>query len=356
MGIHNLSKFLRKNCPQVFVEAHLSQFQYQKGAIDISLFIFKYYTIFGPRDWINAFLNLLRCLRRNNIHLCFIYDTKAPKEKEEEREKRREQRDKLDAKIEDLIVALEKAKMTGEIDQILKDLIKDDASDNRKRLMGSNLKQKHFNLDDIENEVERIKKQSVKLTAEDFIVSKKVFDLLGIPYFQAPAEAETTCSDLCKRGKVDFAITEDSDVFAYGCKFVFTKINTSTDTCICVKYDDILQALDFTSQQFLDFCIMCGTDYNKNIKNIGPEKSFKLLKQFNSIEGIEKSGMDVSILKFKRVRELFTDYEICNEEIRYCSPPEFLKLNEFLMSKNIRYNIDLLKKDLTFEPLFVFEE
>ena len=263
-------------------------------------------------------------------------------------------KDKLDVKIDELIIALEKAKMTGEIDQILRDLIKDDESLHRKRLMCKNTKQIH--LEDIEQEVERIKKQSVKLTNDDFLLSKKVFDLLGVPYFQAPMEAETTCSDLCKRGKVDFAITEDSDVFAYGCKFVFTKINTSTDTCVCIKYDDILEALEFTPEQFLDFCIMCGTDYNKNMKNIGPEKSFKLLKQFHSIEGIEKSGMDVSILKYKRVRELFTNYEIFDKEIPHCSPPEFLKLNEFLMSQNIRYNIELIKKDLTFEPVFSFEE
>lgn len=352
MGIHDLTKFLRKNCPQVFVEAHLSNFQYQKGAIDISLYIFKYYTIFGPGAWINAFLNLIRCFRRNNIHTCFIYDTKAPEEKQEERERRREKRDKLDAKIDDLIVALEKAKMTGEIDQILKDLIKDDDSVQRKRLLQT---KKSFNIEEIEEQVERIKKQSVKLTSEDYAISKKVFDLLGIPYFQAPVEAETTCSDLCIRGKVDFAITEDSDVFAYGCKFVFTKINTSTDTCVCIKYEDILNALELSKEQFLDFCIMCGTDYNKNMKNIGPEKSFKLLKQFGSIEAIEKSGMDVSILNYKRVRELFTQYEKFDKDIPYCSEPQLLKLNEFLLCQNIRYNMELLKKDMTFEPTFVFE-
>ena len=78
------------------------------------------------------------------------------------------------------------------------------------------------------------------------------------------------------------------------------------------------------------------------------------VKQFIYLVG--GAGMDFIILKYKRVRELFTNYEIFDKEIPHCSPPEFLKLNEFLMSQNIRYNIELIKKDLTFEPVFSFEE
>ena len=46
MGIKNLNKFLKKHCPDVFVESDLSNYAYKKIAIDISLYIFKYKAIF----------------------------------------------------------------------------------------------------------------------------------------------------------------------------------------------------------------------------------------------------------------------------------------------------------------------
>jgi 5'-3' exonuclease len=357
MGIKDLSKFLRGKCPEVYKEIHLSQFQFQKGAVDISLYIFKYYTIFGPDAWVPAFFNLVACLRRNNIHACFIYDTKAPEEKAEERQARREKRDKLDARIEELISALEKAKMTNEFDPILLSLIKDDDSSKRKRLLRPGSEQtRKISLDDIEFEVERIKKQFVKINQSDFDLTKKVFELLGVPFFQAPGEAETTCADLCKQGQVDFVISEDTDVLAYGAPLLFAKINTSTDTCICVKYEDVLIALQFTSEEFLDFCIMCGTDYNKNIPKVGCETAFKLMKKHKSIEDIGKAGFDISILKHIRVRELFTQYERFTERIPYCKPADFNALAEFMFVNNIRYNMEKLKRDLAQPDLFFQEE
>ena len=347
MGIHNLNKFLRSKCPEVYKEVHLSELQFQKGAVDISLYIFKYMTIFGEGAWLSAMINLVSCLRRNNIHSCFIYDTSAPPEKMREREDRKEKQNKLNVKIEDLSQALEKARLTGEIDQILMDL-NTTANAKQKRLLGKSV----FNLDEVEYEIERIKKQSVHLTKNDFDMTKKIFDLLGIPYFQAPVEAETTCSDLCKVGKVDFVISEDTDVLAYGAPLFLTKINTSTDTGVLIKYQDILDALELSATQFLDLCIMCGTDYNKNIYKVGPEKAYKLIKQYITIDSIP---LDVSILNHIRVRELFIDYKKCNEEIKYCTKPLFNDLDKFAFENNIRINIDKLKKD--FSPLeIIFEE
>lgn len=355
MGIKDLNKFLRGKCPEVYHEIHLSQFQFQKSAVDISLYIFKYYTIFGPDAWVSAFFNLIACLRRNNIHACFIYDTKAPEEKSEERQARRDKQDKLDARIEELIVALEKAKMTNEIDPILLSLVKDNESSKRQSLLRPGHVTKKVSLDEIEFEVERIKKQSVRIKQSDFDLTKSVFSLLGVPFFQAPCEAETTCADLCKTGQVDFVISEDTDVLAYGAPVLFTKINTSADTCICVKYEDILKSLDMTSSQFLDFCIMCGTDYNKNIPKVGPETAFKLIKKHGCIDEIAKSGYDVSVLKHERVRELFTEYERFKQSIPYCKPADFNALAEFMFVNNIRYNMDKLKRDLA-PPELLFEE
>ena len=348
MGIKDLNSFLRKKCPNVFEEVHLSEFQYKKCAVDISLFIFKYKTIFGDENWLSAIINLVCCMKRNQIHACFIYDTSAPEEKQKERQERREKRDKLDSRISDLEKAFEKAKNTGEFDQILIDLV----GSKGKSLLTKTPK---INLAQVEEEIDRIKRQSVHLTQKDFDDTKQILELLGVPYFQAKMEAETTCADLCKQGQVDAVISEDTDVLAYGCPVFLTKINTSTDTCILINYDKVLENLGLSSVQFLDFCIMCGTDYNKNIFKIGPEKAYKLIKQYNTIEEIGGSGIDISCLNHKRVRELFLGYEKHTDKIPYCKSIDFNEFHKFLFTNNIRFSIEKVKKDFA-PPKIVFED
>jgi hypothetical protein len=83
MGINNLNVFLRKNCPEVFKEIHISEYAYKKVAIDTSLFLCKFKAIAGDR-WLESFIRLVSCLRRNEIHCEFIYDTSAPPENNDE--------------------------------------------------------------------------------------------------------------------------------------------------------------------------------------------------------------------------------------------------------------------------------
>ena len=362
MGIKNLMKFLRSHCPEAFTETKISELQYSKAIIDFSLYIFKYISIFGEEHWISAMINLISCLRRNEVHAVFAFDGGAPPEKMQERQDRRDKRDKLDDKINALEAAFTKAKETGEIDQILIDLVKkaeDGTVIKRQRLMGKDVQLKPvINLNLIEREIERIKKQSVKLTDKHFTIAKTIFELFGVPYFQAPMEGESLCADLCIRKKVEYVITEDSDVFAYGCPVLITKLNTSmnANSCIMIKYCDILKGLDFTKEQFLDFCIMCSCDYNKNIPGIGPEKAFKLIKQYKTIENIAATGVDVSILNHVRVRELFTKVDEFNTPIPYCKQPNFEDIERFLFENNIKsVNIDRLKKDFASKPL-IFQE
>ena len=343
MGIANLNKFLRAHCPEVFRQIKLNEIATLKGAVDISLFIFKYKTVFGD-SWLHALLNLLMCIRRNNIHACFIYDTSAPKEKDEERKRRKEQKSKLDEKLAFLSAALEKAQLTGEIDPILIEFNK--TLPEKKSLLMP--KERGIDLNIIACEVAKKLNQSVSIGESDFVESKKLLDVLGIPWFQAVMEAETTCADLCINKKVDVVFSDDSDVLCYGAPFAITNVNTGLDTAVLVSHSEILESLGLTHDQFIDFCIMCGTDYNKNIPKIGPETAFKLIKSHGTIEAIAESGIDVSILNHVRVRDLFKNYTRFEETIPFCKQPNFSDVELFFVEYNIKTNLNKLKK--CFEP------
>ena len=356
MGINNLNKFLRNNCPQIYEEIHISQYSFKKVAIDISLYLCKFKTICGDR-WLSAFINLIACLRKNEVHCVFIYDTGAPPEKDAERKERAQQRAKLEEKVYKLEEALEKFHLTGEVDAMLTELYKKRTKDIGPPRLLMKKSYEGIDMEFVQSAVQKMRGQILHISPDDFKKTKNLFDILNVPYFDAPLEAETTCSDLCKRGLVDAVLSEDTDVLAYGTPIFLSKINTSDGTCIQINYPKMLEALELSSDSFLDLCILCGCDYNKNIFRVGPEKAYKYIQKYSSIEDIAvNTSLDISILNHVRGRQLFREYEKVDYKIKYCGTPDFKKLEEFVFKNNINCSVEGLKKSFVHQTTIVFED
>ena len=350
MGIKNLNKFLTDKCPQVYQEIHLSAYSFKQLAVDISLYMHKFKAIAGDR-WLSAFINLIASLRRNHIHCVFIFDGKSPPEKSEERERRRRERQKLEQYIHELQGAVDEYHKTGIVMDVLMKLWHRRRSP--KRLLG---KTKTVDIDWILDKVKQKSYQLISIGPDDFAVVKELFAILQVPYITAPWEAEKMCSKLCIEGVVDAVLSEDTDVIAYGAPVFLTKIDTSADTAVAIRNDMVREALNVTGPQLLDLCIMCGTDYNTNIFRVGAHTAYKKLMMYTDIEGVEKeTSLDTSILKYERVRELFTVFEDYGlDNIPYCGNPDYEKLYTFLLNNKVWYdtrktreiNIDILRDRL----------
>jgi flap endonuclease-1 len=343
MGIKGLHQIIKKYAEEVYVEKHLSNYAYKKVAIDISLYIFKYKAIFGER-WINSFIKLISILRKNEIHCVFVFDGKAPVEKDNEKKLRTEQREKLESKISNIEFMIDKYNSSGEIDDELIKICEEQSDKSKFSLLKIN--KKVFDIRVVQDYLDKIKSQVISISKDDVVLIKELFDILNIPHIQAPGEAESYCSYLCVNGIVNAVLSEDTDVLAYGTPIFITKINVSTETCIEIDFNMLLELLELEKSQFVDLCIMCGTDYNTNIKGIGPDKSIKLIKEYKSIERIEEK-YDTSVLNYVRCRELFTVPEL-NVKIEYCGCPNFDLLKKFLFKNNIYYDMSNLIK--CFEP------
>jgi 5'-3' exonuclease len=358
MGIANLNTFLRKNCIEVFEEIHISEYAYMKVAIDTSLFLCKFKAIYQEK-WLEAFIKLVTCLRRNEIHCVFIYDFGAPPEKEAEKAERRAQQEKNKNRVLELETSLEKYYNTGILEDNLKEIYNKSIDlKPKKRLLSNVDKDDTIDIDIIIQKIDKMRKNILNISQADFDLTKKLFDILNIPYFNAPMEAETCCADLCKRGIVDAVMSEDTDVLAYSTPVFLTKIDVFNDKCIRIHHNQVLEALELSKEQFLDLCIMFGCDYNKNIYKIGPETSYKYIRKFGSIDEIEdKLEIDVSILNHVRTRELFTGYEqIDLKFVPFCGSPDLINLQKFVVDNNLNINIEKLKKDFTHNNIVIFEE
>ena len=357
MGIKsNFNKLLKDNCDEdLFETMHLSQFRYKRIAIDISLYTHKFKAIRG-QFWIQMFVDMVACLRRNDIHCVFIFDGKAPVEKEMERSKRKDDRDKIKDRLTHLEFDLDCYYRTGEISDRLTELYNNRKQKDAppKRLITAS---KQVDMKWVEFKIEQIRNQLYDVSAKDFEKAKELFTILNVPYYTAPFEAEKTCSKLCIDGRVDAVLSEDTDVLAYGCPVFLSKLDIGKETVVCVKHADCIEQMELSSSQFLDLCIMCGTDYNANIPKVGSKTAFKLLREHGSIEDIAiQTNHDVSVLNHTRSRELFTVFEPDNiSYVPYCGSPNFGKLNEFVAKNNIRVSFHTLKQDFMKNDL-VFEE
>ena len=350
MGIKNLNKFLRQKCPEIFQHIHLSHYGFQRIAIDISLYMHKFKAIAGDR-WLVAFLNLVASLRRNQIHCVFIFDGKSPPEKKEERAKRRREKEKLRKRIYQLECAVKEYTTTGNIPEILTQLWKRRRVP--KRLLGelrarpADLGEQRIDMDWVVEKVKQKKCQLIKIEPKDFDIAKELFELLAVPYFVAPWEAEKMCARLCMQGLVEAVLSEDTDVIAYGAPTFLTKIDTVNDTAVAIVHKDILEALNLSKTQLLDLCIMCGTDYNANIFRVGAHTAYKRLQEEGSIDRIAiNTTLDVTVLKHKVVQKLFTEFEDYTiSSVPYCGTPKYPQLLQFLIQNEVWFNSHRSKED-----------
>jgi len=354
MGIKNLNKILQKYCPEVFQPVHISEYAFERIAIDISHYLYTYKISRGEM-WLLSFFNLISCLRKNNVHCVFLYDNGCPPEKALAHEKRSKSKSSSFLRISDQEKSLQNYCDSGQIDDVLIKLNKDSNKGTLPGLLNPE-RENIINVNACKMEIGRKKSQQVVITEEDCLLTKQLFDILKVPWFDAVLEAETSCADLCIREHVVAVISEDTDVLAYGTPIQLSKFDTMTGNCIRVCHQDVLEGLEFSQDSFLDMCIMCGTDYNDNIPGVGMIGAHQNIKQYKSIENIkEQTSLDITNLNHTRSRELFKKYKNLEVEIPYCGNPDFEKLQEFSKKHKLNLNIRKIQEDMTRDSVVSFE-
>lgn len=312
MGIHKLNDILKKYAPNCIKKKYLKDsFAGKKIAIDTSLYIFKYKAVFGER-WINSFISLFTLFDKYKIKSIIVFDNpKKTSLKKVEIEKRGDTRKKLLERISELEKSISLYNEKGEVSEILKTVTDKSKSEKLTRLLSFSDKKEekeetHINIDMCIYELEKLKSQIINITPSDISKLKELCDCFGVDYVTSESEAEASCVYLSKIGVVDSVLSEDTDVLAYGCKSYISKLNISEEYVMEINYDEMLEELKMKGESFLDMCILLGCDFNKNIKGVGPETSYKLISKLGSVSELEKLGKyDISCLNYKELISLF---------------------------------------------------
>ena len=229
MGIKFLNKFLQENCDQSIWHIHLSELNGKKIAVDISVYLYKYE---ADETLIENIYLMLSIFRHYNIVPIFIFDGKPPPEKKELLQKRRE--NKVEAKNEYY-------KLKELLDTV-------DTSEKQ----------------DIISNMDQLKKQFVFINREKTEKVKELIRAYGATYYDALGEADELCAMLVIKKKVWACLSEDMDLFVYGCNRVLRYISLTNHTIVLYYMKGILNQLDMTQKEFREICVLSGTDYNIN--------------------------------------------------------------------------------------------
>jgi flap endonuclease-1 len=136
------------------------------------------------------------------------------------------------------------------------------------------------------NEEDKIKyfKRCSTVTKEQWDQCRELLDLMGIPYINAPEEADSQCAYLAKNGLVDAVLTEDMDILTFGSPKIVRNITSYKIPTTEIKLNDILVQLNLTYDQFIDFCLLLGSDYSNGIENMKPNDIYNYFIQYKNID------------------------------------------------------------------------
>ena len=116
--------------------------------------------------------------------------------------------------------------------------------------------------------IDILKKKFVRITNDDINNVKRLLESYGVSYVNAEMEADTLCAHMIKTGEYDICLSDDMDLFAYGCNKIIRNIDLINHTCLYYDLNSILRSLKIDMDNFRKLCIISGCDYYKSLKNI----------------------------------------------------------------------------------------
>jgi 5'-3' exonuclease len=330
MGIRYLNRFLRENAYPSIKMISLAELSGKKIAIDISIYMYKYA---AENTLIENMYAMLSMFRYYNIIPIFVFDGKPPAEKKELLLKRRSDR---------------------------KESL--DEYDKLQNILKNNNDIEEYEKQEILGQMDILKRNFIKIKKTDIDIVKRLIRAYGATYYDAPGEADELCALLTIKGKVWATLSEDMDMFVYGCNHIIRYLSLLNHSAVLYDMKSILQNLGITQKELREICILSGTDYNslsddkKNTHHLNATlKLFKKYYKDKKKENIDLHFYDWLIKNtnyiedYELLKKIYTLFDLTNnhievqkfDSIRIANGPiikteieEILKLDGFLYPCN----------------------
>lgn len=234
MGIKNLNRYLKDKCSKnAIYKTKLTTFEHKTLVIDTSIYLYQFIGENALMENMYLFISIMKSCKITPI---FIFDGKPPQEKRELIKERSAKKKIAENKFNELSKTLEDNKMNEDVRRVM------------------------------EVEMDALKRQFIRVQDRDIANVKKLMDAYGVVYYNAPNEADELCGYFVKMGLAYGCISDDMDMFLYGCPVVLRNFSLLNQSVSCYETSKILHDLEMTESQFREVLVISGTDYNTKME------------------------------------------------------------------------------------------
>ena len=255
MGIKDLNRFVREECPDAIRRITISDLAGKVIVVDASIYMYRF---LADQALLENTYTMVSLLQMHGIVPIFIFDGKPPAEKRNLLNKR--QRLKRAAEIK---YNHAKAQMCGRLNEDDTHLLK------------------------------TLRRRFVRACDADFERVKLLLQALGVNYIVAPGEADAMCAQMVLKRKAHACMSDDTDMFVYGCPRVLRHLNLIDETVTIYDMSKILNLLGITMTEFRQICVVSGTDYN-NSNNVDATVHLHLKLTMNLFKQYKKCIQDAA--------------------------------------------------------------
>ena len=306
MGVRRLMRVIEEKCvmnePRSgLCSAHFTSLYGKTIVIDTSIYMYKF-----KQDGVfsELFYTFVSTMKHYGITPIFVFDGRPSVNKTSTLDGRRDIRQSSTTQYEQCVCEL----------AILKNEL-DDAT-NSPTASSLKLRDMKQSVERMERKVVTLKKASVVLTGSDFIVAKKILDAMGVFHVTPNSEADPLCAKFVISGVAYACMSEDTDMFVYGCTRVIRSVNVSARKCIVYTTSDIMRTLGVSLKVFRAISFLAGNDYGKSMG--GFDKAYNVWKGMRDSNEFVRYTSNVLSTTDVSYEEMDGEYDmsLCEEYIQ----------------------------------------
>ena len=153
--------------------------------------------------------------------------------------------------------------------------------------------------------------------------SKKLLELMGVPYIQAKGEGEAQASYMVEKGDAWCVGSQDYDCILFGATRMVRNLTITGGKANLELIDlkKVLEKLEISREQLVDVAILVGTDFNLGVKGIGAKTGLKLIKEHDNIFNVmEKMDIELEV-EPEILRDIFLKHDVESDyHLKWTSP------------------------------------
>ena len=272
MGIRGLKQWLRIQSPPTLPNWTL----FENTRVGIDILPFLYNAKKQDQCIVTAIAKMVEFFRSKEIEPIFFFDGKPPSEKKEVVKERAEERTSVSNQLQILTIEL--------IDGPDKELV--------------------------EHEIQRLQRSSPTISYAERDLIKKFLYTMGVQFVNSSGEADPLLAYLSKTKTISAVVSTDMDMIPRGVEHLIMP-NEFGDW---VEYtlSKILSDIHLTLVQFINLCVLMGTDYTKGVRYISSRTAYHAIQRTGSLReswiGLGQKEIDIpSLNRAKELLEGTTD-------------------------------------------------